>query len=320
MDSPTTTPARRRRANPAADGTPGPLVVIGGAEDKVGRSVILRRVVALAGGRGRARIVVVPTASSVETEMVEVYTDLFHRLGAAEVTSVRPTSRATADDPALAAQTASATGVFMTGGNQLKLSQLLTGTALGDAIHAAHLRGAVVAGTSAGASVMSTHMISLGGEGLTPRHRASQLSSGLGLLDGVVVDQHFDQRARHGRLMSLVATSPNLLGIGIDENTAAVVTERRWLEVVGAGAVFVVDAQHAVSDAHEARSGAPLLLSGAVVHTLPTGARFDLERRALVSFVEKHPDRSTQVHHADRDEARMLAGRLRATLHRQEDH
>ncbi len=234
---------------------PGPLVVIGGAEDKIGRSVVLRRFVRLAGGRGNARIVVVPTASSVEPEMVAVYTDLFTRLGATEVRAVRPVSRATADDPALAAETATATGIFMTGGNQLKLSQILTGTALGDAIHAAHSRGAVIGGTSAGASMMSSHMISLGGEGVTPRHRSSQLSAGLGLIDGVVVDQHFDQRSRYGRLMSLVATSPNLLGIGIDENTAAVITEKRWMEVVGAGAVFVLDARHATSDAHEARGG-----------------------------------------------------------------
>ena len=317
MDAPTTTPARRRRST---DRGPGPLVVIGGAEDKVGRRTVLRRFVRLAGGKGKARIVVVPTASSVEQEMVEVYSDLFTRLGAVEVTAVRPSSRAAADDPDLAARTASATGIFMTGGNQLKLSQYLTGTALGDAVLAANSRGVAVAGTSAGASMMSAHMISLGGEGVTPRHRTSQLSAGLGLLEGVVVDQHFDQRARYGRLMSLVATSPNLLGLGLDEDTAAVVTERRWLEVVGSGAVFVLDAQHAVSDAHEARSGAPLLLSGAVVHTRPAGARFDLERRTLVSFTEQHPDRSIQVHHADRDEARMLAGRLRATVHRQEDH
>jgi len=296
----------------------GPLVIIGGAEDKLGPSRVLRRFVRLAGGR-RARIAVVPTASSVEPEMVEVYRDVFTRLGAAEVVAIRPRTRAEADDPALAAPVGTATGVFMTGGNQLKLSQWVTGTALGRAIHAAHRQGLVVGGTSAGASVMSTHMISMGGEGLTPRHRRSQLTAGLGLLDGVVVDQHFDQRNRFGRLMAVVSGSPSLLGVGIDEDTAAVVTDRRWLEVVGGGSVFLVDAGRAVSNAHEARSGAPLLLSGAVVHTLPAGARFDIERRALVDFTEHFPDRSAQVSHSDRDEARMLAGRLRAQLHRHED-
>lgn len=264
-------------------------MVIGGAEDKVGPSRVLRRVVRLSGGR-RARIVVVPTASSMEVEVAELYTEVLLALGAAHVEVVAPASRSEADDASLASAVDGATGVFLTGGNQLKLSQLVTGTALGDAVLAAHRRGATVAGTSAGASGMSRHMVSMGGTGVTPRHRASQVSAGLGLLENVVVDQHFDQRARYGRLMSVVAASPALLGMGVDEDTAAVVTEQRWLEVVGAGSVFVVDARSAVSDAHEVRGGAPMLLSGAVVHSLPAGARFDLERRVLTGFTQRHAD------------------------------
>ncbi|MFP5336051.1 MAG: cyanophycinase [Actinomycetes bacterium] len=298
--------------------TPGPLLVIGGAEDKVGTSRVLRRFVRTAGGR-RARIALVPTASSVEPEMVEVYTRVLTDLGAGRVDAVAPGSRAEADDPALAAVVGQSSGVFLTGGSQLKLAQIVTGTALGTAVLAAHRRGAVVAGTSAGASIMSRHMISLGGHGVTPRQRSSQLTAGLGLLDDVVVDQHFDQRTRHGRLLSVVATSPSLLGMGVDEDTAALVTERRWLEVVGSGSVFLVDARSATSDAHEARAGAPLLLSGAVVHTLPAGARFDLERRVLVSFTERHPDRAITGATAEPDEVRALAARLRAQLHRSED-
>jgi cyanophycinase len=118
---------------------------------------------------------------------------------------------------------------------------------------------------------MSQFMISLGDEGVTPRQRSSQLSAGLGLVTGVVVDQHFDQRGRYGRLLSIVANSPNLIGIGIDENTAAEIRDERLMSVVGAGAVFVLDARHAITDAPEARRGAPLLVSGAVVHTLPAG-------------------------------------------------
>lgn len=264
-------------------------MVIGGAEDKLGPSRVLRRVVRLSGGR-RARIVVVPTASSMELEVAELYTEVLLALGAAHVEVVAPASRSEADGASLAATVDAATGVFLTGGNQLRLSQLVAGTALGDAVLRAHRRGAAVAGTSAGASVMSRHMVSMGGSGVTPRHRASQLSAGLGLLEDVVVDQHFDQRGRYGRLLSVVAASPALLGMGVDEDTCAVVTGRRWLEVVGSGAVFVVDARSAVSDAHEVRSGAPLLLSGAVVHSLPAGARFDLERRVLTDFTQRHPD------------------------------
>jgi cyanophycinase len=297
---------------------PGPLVVIGGAEDKVGPSRVLRRFLRLAGGR-RAHIALVPTASSIETEVVDVYTQVFTALGAARVDAVAPGSRSEAQDPELAALVGGASGIFLTGGNQLKLSQTIGGTALGTAVLAAHRRGAAIAGTSAGASVMSRHMISLGGEGVTPRHRASQLTAGLGLLEDVVVDQHFDQRSRYGRLMAVVATSPALMGMGVDEDTAAVITEGRWLEVVGSGAVFLADGRSAVSDAHEARAGAPLLLSGAVVHMLPAGSRFDLERRILVDFTERHPDRAIAVSTADRDEVRSLAARLRAQLHRSED-
>jgi cyanophycinase len=299
--------------------SPGPLVVIGGAEDKVGHTRVLRRFLRLAGGR-RARIAVVPTASSVERDVVDVYTSVFGRLGAASVDAVAPGSRAQAGDPGLARIVGSASGVFLTGGNQLKLTQTIGGTALGSAVLAAHRRGAVVGGTSAGASVLSRHMISLGNGGITPRNRASQLTAGLGLLADVVVDQHFDQRTRYGRLMAVVAASPALLGMGVDENTAAVISELRWLDVVGSGSVFLVDALMARSDAHVARSGAPLLLSGATVHTLPEGARFDLERRLLASFTERHPDRRIAVSTADRDEARALAARLRAQLHRDEDY
>jgi cyanophycinase len=137
---------------------------------------------------------------------------------------------------------------------------------------------------------MSAHMIALGDEGITPRQRASQLSAGLGLLPGVIVDQHFDQRSRYGRLLSMVALSPHLIGMGIDEDTAALITDGRRVEVVGAGAVFVVDAARAVTNAADAPESAPVLVSGATVHTLPTGAHFDLKERALEKFAPRRVD------------------------------
>lgn len=265
------------------------LVVIGGAEDRVGRASLLREFVKLAGGR-RARLVVIPSASSFQDEVVESYTAVFTRLGAPGVEVVNPATRTEAHDEAAVAQIDGATGVFMTGGSQLRLSHLLPGTPVGDALHRAHERGCVVGGTSAGASIMSDFMISMGEEGVTPRQRGSQLSAGLGLLRGVVVDQHFDQRARYGRLMSVIAPSPHLLGVGIDEDTAIVVRDRREFTVRGSGAVFVVDCHAAHTDAPEARAGAPMLVSGATVHTLPAGATFDLDERRLTGFVEHHPD------------------------------
>ncbi len=265
------------------------LFIIGGAEDRVGRASLLRQFVKLAGGR-RSRLVLVPTASSFQDEVVDSYTEAFTRLGAPGVSVVNPATRAEAHDPDLMALVDDATGVFISGGSQLRLSQLLPGTPLGEALHRAHDRGAVIGGTSAGASIMSDFMISMGDEGIMPRQRASQISAGLGLVRGVVVDQHFDQRSRYGRLMSVIAPSPHLLGIGIDEDTAMVVTDGREFTVRGSGAVFVVDCTTAVTDAPDARAGAPMLVSGATVHTLPAGATFDLGRRRLTAFVEQHPD------------------------------
>ena len=171
----------------------------------------------------------------------------------------------------------------MTGGNQLKLSNYIIGTPFADAIHAAYARGAAVGGTSAGASIVADHMIAFGSGGSTPKQRMSQLSVGLGLLRGVVIDQHFEQRNRYGRLLSLVAQSPSLLGIGVDEDTAAVVRHGDQLEVVGRGAVTVVDGTHLISNAYAAKRTAPLLVSGATLHVLPAGSRFDLTRRPWCS-------------------------------------
>lgn len=264
------------------------LFIIGGAEDRVGAAKLLRRFVRLAGGK-KSRIVAIPTASSFQEEVAEAYEEVFTRLGAPGITVVNPTSRQDSHSPDLVAAVDDATGVFMTGGSQLRLSQFFPGTPLGAALHAAHERGAVIGGTSAGASIMSKFMISMGPEGTTPRQRSSQLTAGLGLIDGVIIDQHFGQRSRYGRLMSVVASSPHLIGIGIDENTAIEVTGRQFT-VHGAGVVYVLDARQAVTDFPDARKDAPMLVSGSVVHSLPAGSTFDLDLVALTGFVEMHPD------------------------------
>ena len=274
---------------PNASGVRRTLLIIGGAEDRIGRSVVLKRFIKLAGGR-RSHIVVIPTASSYAGEVSEAYRDVFTRLRGGDVSVVHPETRRDSNDPAMVEALDTATGVFLTGGSQVKLAQNIVGTPVGAAILRAYERGAVIAGTSAGASIMSRFMISLGDEGLTPKQRASQISAGLGLVEDVIIDQHFDQRGRYGRLMSMVAASPNLLGMGIDENTAAEIRDARVMSVIGAGAVFVVNARNAITDAPDARRGAPLLVSGAVVHTLPTGSTFDLQHVELTAFVERHPD------------------------------
>lgn len=271
---------------PATSSPHGPLIAIGGAEDKVGRRRVLSSFVEHAGGPD-ARIVVVPTASSLGPEIVEVYDAVFRKLGAADVVLARPESRSEAFDDAPVDSVDSATGVFMTGGNQLKLSTIISGTPFGDAIVRAHERGAAVGGTSAGASILSSHMVAFGAAGATPKQRMTQTAAGLGLLETCVVDQHFMQRNRYGRLLMLVAQSPQLLGVGVDEDTAAVVTDRRLLSVVGRGVVTIVDGSHVQSNAASARRTAPLLVSGATLHVLPAGSSFDLHTRTLVQGPER---------------------------------
>jgi cyanophycinase len=256
-------------------------MAIGGAEDKLGNRAILSRFVQLAGG-DRARVVVLASASSLGEEITGLYEQVFTELGAAEVRSLRPRTREEAEAAGPAGAVTGATGVFMTGGNQLRLSMVVAGTRLGAALLDAHRRGAVVGGTSAGASALSSHMVAFGGPGEIPKQRLAHMAAGLGLLPGAVIDQHFTQRGRIGRLLLLVAESPSQLGIGIDEDTAAVIAPDGVLEVLGKGTVTVVDGTRAQSDAFEVRARRPVLVSGAVLHALPPGYRFDLGARALL--------------------------------------
>src|SRR5512132_4336146 len=267
----------------------GTLFAIGGAEGKLRRRTVLSAFVAAAGGTD-ARIAIVSSASSLGAEVVEVYKTVFTALGAREVISLRPESRAQARNPDLVEPLGKVSAIFLTGGNQLKLSSFITGTPFGEAIQEAYQRGTLVGGTSAGASILAEHMIAFGAGGSTPKQRMSQLSAGLGLLRGVVIDQHFEQRNRYGRLLSLIAQSPSLLGLGIDEDTAAVIHEGSRLEVIGRGAVTVVDGQHVVSNAFAAKRTAPLLISGAVIHVLPAGSQFDLSNRSLIAHQTYVPD------------------------------
>ncbi len=267
--------------------THGTVIIIGGAEDKVRDRVILGRFVALAGGRD-AQIAVISTASSLGTEAGERYREIFLELGAAEVRPLHAVTRSQANDEHAARVVRDASGVFMTGGNQLRLSSTIGGTRLADAITTRFQAGAVVAGTSAGASAVSSHMIAFGASGATPKHRMAQIAAGLGLLPGVIVDQHFQQRNRLGRLLSLIAQNPSLLGLGVDEDTAGVVGPDQIMEVIGRGSITVVDGAASETDAWEIRGHRPLMISGVVLHSLPAGYRFDLRRRVRVAAPTLH--------------------------------
>ncbi len=268
----------------------GFIVPIGGAEDKVGDDIILKRFVDLAGGR-EAHIVVIPTASELR-DTGRRYARLFEGLRS-RVTRVLPfESRRECENGEALAELEQATGVFLTGGNQLRLSTMLGGTPVAKALRLMNARGIVVAGTSAGAAFMSEHMIAYGDEGATPRGGMVQLAPGLGLTNRTIVDQHFRQRDRLGRLLTALAFNPFAVGIGLDEDTAAFIGPDESLEVVGSGAITIVDpAQLEYSSMDAARRGEPVCLLGVKLHVLVNGATFNLHSREAAAGAVARGDR-----------------------------
>jgi cyanophycinase len=257
----------------------GPLIAIGGAEDKVGDRAILRLVVERAGGKN-AKIAIFPTASSIPSEMAPLYEKIFRSFGAAAET-VWVDSRADGEDPTKLAQVKDATAIFFTGGAQGRIVTLIGGTPMAQAVRRAHRAGAVIAGTSAGASVICDHMIAQGRKAYAPRRRNITMAPGLGLTKRLVIDQHFAQRHRIGRLFTAVALNPFLIGVGIDEDTAIVLEATHQMHVFGAGTVTVIDgAKILYTDIHETESEAePAALLGVQVHVLTHACTFDIDAR-----------------------------------------
>lgn len=284
---------------PNAAGRPGLVMAIGGAEDKVRERVILRRFVAEAGGPDSS-IVVLATASE-HPETGERYSDLFYSLDAGRVEVLRIRTREDALEVGREAYDVleDASGFFMTGGSQLRISSALGGTALAATLRRRHLAGMVVAGTSAGAAVLSRHMISMGESGGTPRRRLVQMAQGLGFTPDLVVDQHFRRRDRMGRLVTALSYNPEPLGVGVDEDTAAMIDADGVLRVLGSGGVTVVDASGLrFTDSHAVHRGQPVAMLGLRVDFLTSGCRYDTRRRVALA-----PEGSA----ASRTEAESLA-------------
>lgn len=256
----------------------GWIVPIGGAEEKEHDSRILTRFVRLCGGT-EADIVIIPTASRLE-ETGSRYEEIFSDIGVARATSLNFCTRADGDRDDWLERIAYATGVFFTGGNQLRLSTILGGTRAAKMIRQCNAAGVTVGGTSAGASILSDHMIAFGSEGSSPRADSVRLAPGLGLTNRFIIDQHFRQRDRLGRLVSALAYNPFPVGIGLDEDTAAFIGPDNTLEVEGSGAVTVVDADHTeFSSMAQADENDPVCLIGLRVHILVAGATFNLHTR-----------------------------------------
>ncbi|NPV71101.1 MAG: cyanophycinase [Firmicutes bacterium] len=257
----------------------GNLVIIGGAEDKDDDMEILRLVVRLAGGN-EARMAIMTVASVDQEATGREYREIFLRLGVKSVEVLHVETRSDAARPGNAATLAESTGVFFTGGDQLRITSLLGGTRVYEALQRAYEQGVVIAGTSAGASAMSDTMIIEGEGDETPLNFAVRMAPGMGLLEEVVVDQHFAQRGRTGRLMLAVAQNPYILGVGIDEDTAIIVDPEARFRVAGSGTVTVIDGKRlAHSSVSEQDLYKPVAVLGAVVHTLAPGYGFDLSRR-----------------------------------------
>ena len=258
--------------------TRGWIVPIGGAENKENDRRILARFVAVSGGKD-ADIVVIPTASRMH-ETGPRYENLFRELGAARVSVMDFDTRRDCQEANRLQRLEEASGIFFTGGNQLRLSTLLGGTPVATLIRRRNAAGVTVGGTSAGASILSEHMIAFGDEGSSVISGSVRLAPGLGLTNRFIIDQHFRQRDRLGRLITALAYNPFAVGIGLDEDTAVFIGPDQTLEVEGSGGVTVVDAsQVTFSSMDSVSEGQPICMLGLKVHILVAGATFNLHTR-----------------------------------------
>ena len=260
----------------------GSLVIIGGAEDKSGECRILRHLSDMAGGSG-ARITILTTASEESEEAGIVYRDVFNKLGAGKIRIMNINTRDDANMDSISELATEPTCIFFTGGDQLRITSILGGTKAFKALHEAYHRGVIIAGTSAGASAMSGTMIIDGNNNDPARKCTLKMAPGLGLLEETLIDQHFHQRGRIGRLLCGVAENPFILGVGIDEDTAVRVFPDAHFEVLGSNSVTIVDGRHIKSsNVSELMPDENLAIANVTIHLLPAGYGFDMQNREVL--------------------------------------
>ncbi|KOP25146.1 cyanophycinase [Hapalosiphon sp. MRB220] len=262
------------------------VLVIGGAEDKVHGREILRTFFARAGAND-AHIAIIPSASREPSIIGGRYIRIFEDMGAKKVELLDIREREQCEYRDYQQSLEACTGVFLTGGDQLRLCGVLSDTPAMDIIRQRVRSGELtLAGTSAGAAVMGYHMIAGGGSGESPNRSLVDMATGLGFIPEVIVDQHFNNRNRMGRLMSAIASHPDRLGIGIDEDTCALFERDGWLQVLGKGSVTIVDPTE-VTHTNEPHVGAtePLNLHNLRLHILSHGDRFHLYQRTVLPAV-----------------------------------
>jgi cyanophycinase len=256
----------------------GYIIPIGGAEEKFHNPEILDRFLEICGGI-EARIGIIPTASELE-DTGRNYEKLFRQIGVKHAKVLSFETREDCERGADVEYIEKCDGVFLTGGNQLRLSTTLGGTAVAQLIRRRNAAGMHVAGTSAGAAFMPEHMIAGGREGSTPTPDMVTMAPGLGLTNKFIVDQHFRERDRLGRLLTALAYNPFAVGLGLDEDTAAFIAPDDHLDVVGSGGITVIDPRElSYSSMDRARRGEPVSLIGVKLHILVAGRRFETINR-----------------------------------------
>jgi cyanophycinase len=254
----------------------GHLVIIGGAEDRQQDRIILRKFLEMSGGPN-AKIRFITAASGVPDVVWASYQAVFKDLGALDCELVPMLTREDASKPEVLSRITEADGIFITGGDQNRLMACLWESPAFQALHRAFfLNGACIAGTSAGAAVMSRHMLAQGTPTPTPQKDTVSTDIGLGFVANAIVDQHFSQRHRLSRLLSALAQRPDLLGVGIDEDTALIIEPAQAVEVVGKGSVTLVDPRRLQTNRDHIDEGDKLEMIGLQLHLLPAGNRYVL--------------------------------------------
>jgi cyanophycinase len=257
----------------------GCLMLIGGHEDIDDRCELLKLLIQLSGA-AEGELVICTAATEQQETTARRYRDVFRRLGVSELSILCLRDRSDADDTSNHRMLQRAACLFFTGGDQVRITSLLGGSRLDELMHRCYRKGMMVAGTSAGASVMSDAMMVSGRGDDAPRTGMANIAPGFGFLEGIIVDQHFDQRGRIGRLLAALAQNPKTLGVGIDEDTALLVEGGRQCRVLGSQTVTLIDSRRSGhSNVSERQPSAPLAFTDIVVHVLPEGYGFSLDTR-----------------------------------------
>lgn len=259
----------------------GHLIIIGGAEDKTGENVILKQANEMLSDNDI--LTIITTATEKPQEVGENYKKVFTKMGVKNIQILDINTRDNANSPKTCELIKKSKGIFMTGGDQLRITSILGGTAAYEELKQVYYHGGVIMGTSAGASVMSSTMVVQGEDNEPAKKCTLKMAPGFRLLENSIIDQHFDQRGRLGRLLCGVAENPEILGIGIDEDTAIKVYPDNHFEIIGTNTVTILDGTSIKSsNVSELAPNEMLAIIGVTVHTLPKNYGFNLTTREVI--------------------------------------